>query len=177
MEKSARDLAEVILARKSVRHFTGEKADEASLISLLRAGMAAPSANDIRPWAFIMVTEPALLEELADGLPFAKMLPAAGSAIVVCARQDKIARGTHPGMWVQDCSAVTENILLAAEAMGLGAVWTACHPHEARSAHVAKVLQIPPEIIVFNVIAVGHPTGEDLPRDKYDPVLIHREKW
>jgi nitroreductase len=166
-----------IHSRKSVRHFTGQKAVAETLETLIRAGMAAPSAKDIRPWAFIMVTDDSLLEKLAAGLPFAKMLPRAGAAIVVCGDLGKASLGTHPEMWVQDCSAVTENILLAAEGLGLGAVWTACYPHRARSGHTAKVLEIPSEMMPFNVIAIGYPTGEDLPGDKFDAGLIHHEKW
>ncbi len=171
------DILRVIHSRKSVRHFTGDKVPAPQLEILVRAGMAAPSAKDIRPWAFLIVRDEQILADLAGGLPFAKMLPSAGSAIVVCCDQARSAAGTHPEMWVQDCSAATQNILLAAEAMGLGAVWTACYPHAARYGHAAKILRLPPEIIPFNVIAIGFPTGGDLPKDKFDSSRIHQDGW
>src|SRR5512138_2410778 len=169
MDAHPNPVLRTIFSRKSVRHFTGGKVPSKTLETLILAGMAAPSAKDIRPWTFILVTEDRTLEKLAAGLPFAKMLPQAGAAIVVCGDLMKASAGTHPEMWVQDCSAVTENILLAAEGLGLGAVWTACYPHRARSGHAARVLEVPDEIIPFSVIAIGYPTGVDVPKDKSDP--------
>jgi nitroreductase len=166
-----------IHSRKSVRNYTGQKTGRETLMVLMRAGMAAPSAKNIRPWVFIGVTDPEVLQKLAKGLPFAKMLPKAGAAIAVCGDMEKASAGTHHEMWVQDCSAVTQNILLAAESMGLGAVWTACYPHRERFHYAAGVLGVPSSVIPFCLIAVGYPTGEDLPQDKYDPGLIRWDRW
>lgn len=177
MQAEPNPVLRIIHSRKSVRSFTGQKADRETLEVLIRAGMAAPSARDFRPWFFIAVTDDAVLQELADGLPHAKMLPSAGAAIVVCGDMKIAHSGAHPELWVQDCSAATENILLATESMGLGAVWTACYPYDERAGQAIAVLGLPPHIVPLNVIAVGYPSGKDHPKDKFDPSRIRWEKW
>jgi|WetSurMetagenome_2_1015567.scaffolds.fasta_scaffold68592_3 nitroreductase len=177
MESKSSVIFENIHNRKSVRHYNGKPADKEQLLQLIKAGMAAPSAKNIQPWAFIGITDAKTLETLAAELPFAKMLPSAGSAIVVCGDLIKASEESHPDMWAQDCSAATENILLGAEALGLGAVWTACWPHRIRSAYVASVLGVPEHIVPFCVIAIGHSTGEDLPINKFQQDNIRWEKW
>ena len=170
------DAITVIHSRKSVRNFTGEGVTAEQLDVLLRAGMCAPTAVNMQPWAFVVVTDRSTLDSLAAGLPFAKMLYKAGAAIIVCAIPEK-AYDKRTEYAVIDCSLASENILLAAEAIGLGALWTAAYPYDDRAGHVRKVLNIPQDIIPLNVIPIGHPTGEDKPKDKYKQENIHKEKW
>jgi nitroreductase len=139
--------------------------------------MAAPSGRNQQPWAFIAITDPAVLGKLAEGLPYAKMLPQAGSAIVVCGYSVPPSRPGSKDLWEQDCAAATQNILLAAEAMNLGAVWTAVHPYPERQEYIRKIMNIPSNIYPFCVIPVGYPTGEEKPKDKFDSEKIHWEKW
>ena len=167
----------VIHSRKSVRHYIDRKATKEDLLTLVKAGMAAPTAVDRRPWAFVIVTDKAKLEELEAGLPHAKMLTKAGAGIIVCGVLGKALPGEGKEFWVQDCSAATENILLAAESMGLGAVWTAAYPSQERMDSIRKVLGIPENIIPLNVIPVGYPAGDESPKDKFDPANVHWEKW
>ncbi len=167
---------EVIHSRKSVRHFTGEAVSKQDLETILKAGMAAPTAVNKQPWAFVVVTKKDQLLKLAQGLPYAKMLDKAGAAIVVCAIPAKAHEGKTEYA-VIDSSLAGENILLAAEALGLGAVWTAAYPQPDREAWVRKTLSIPDDLIPLNVIPIGHPTGQDKPKDKYKPENIHWEKW
>jgi nitroreductase len=162
--------------RKSVRNFTGESVSRDALDTILRAGMAAPTAVNRQPWSFIVITDRKILDELAKGLPYAKMLDKAGAAIIVCAIPDKAYEGKTE-FAIIDCSCASENILLAAEALGLGAVWTAAYPDKERMDFVRKTLNIPQNIIPLNVIPVGHPTGTDKPKDKYRQENIHWEKW
>jgi nitroreductase len=166
-----------IFARKSVRHFTGSPASRDELELLMKAAMAAPTARNMQPWSFAGVLDPVILKNLAEGLPYAKMLPQAGSAVVVCGDMDKRSPGSNLELWVQDCSAATQNLLLAAESLGLGAVWTACYPYEARYRWVRKVLGLPAHIMPFSVVPVGHPSGEDVAKDKFRPENIHWDKW
>jgi nitroreductase len=98
------------------------------------------------------------------------------AAIVVCAIPEK-AHDKRMEFAVIDSTCASENILLAAEALGLGAVWTAAYPYKDRMDVARKALNIPQDIIPLNVIPVGHPTGTDKPKDKYKPENIHREKW
>jgi len=164
----------VIHSRKSVRHYLDRKATKEDLLTLVKAGMAAPTAMDRRPWAFVIITDRAKLEELEAGLPYTGMLTKSGAGIVVCGILEKAPLGE---VWVQDCSAATENILLAAESMGLGAVWTGAYPSQERMSHIRKVLDMPENIVPLNVIPVGYPVGDENPKDKFDPANVHWEKW
>ena len=175
-ERDVQDAMTVIHSRKSVRSFTGEAVSAEDLDQILRAGMAAPSAVGRSPWAFVVVTERATLDRLREGLPYAKMLDKAGAAIVVCGVPAK-AHLQKVEYAVIDGSLASENILLAVEALGLGAVWTAAYPYDDRAAHVRAVLGVPAEVIPLNVIPIGHPTGADKPKEKYRAEMIHRERW
>jgi nitroreductase len=171
-----RGALEVIYARKSVRHFTGEAVGREDLETLVRAGMAAPTAVNKQPWSFVVVTGRERLDSLGSGLRYARLLANAGAAIVVCARPAEAA-GQRAEYAVIDGSLASQNILLAAEALGLGALWTACYPDSAAMATVRARLGIPGDVIPLNVIPVGRPTGEDKPKDKYRPDKIHWEQW
>jgi len=177
MSTKSDSLLDVIFTRKSVRSYTGEVVSKQDLDMLLKAAMAAPSGRNQQPWAFIAVTNPDTLKQLADGLPFAKMLPAAGSGIIICGYSVPSTRSGGKDLWEQDCSAATENILLAAEAMGLGAVWTAVHPYPDRQDFIRNMLGIPSHIYPFSLIPVGYPTGAEQPKEKYDPGIVHWEQW
>ncbi len=169
-------ISKIILERASVRKFTGEAVPAEKLDAIVRAGFAAPSAVDVRPWAFIVVTERAKLDELASGLPFAKMLAAAGAAVIVCGLPGK--SGFAKLFWQEDCSAASENILLAAKAEGLGAVWTAVYPDPERLAHVRRTLGIPADVEPLNVIPIGVVDGGyPAAKDKYDPSAVHQNSW
>ena len=166
----------VIHSRKSVRNFTGGSVGRSNLDKILRAGMAAPTAMNKQPWSFVVVTDRKILDALSAGLPSAKMLSKAGAAIIVCTDPD-LANGKSRDFAVIDASLAGENILLAVEALGLGAVWTAAYPDADRMTTVRTVLHIPPNIIPLNVIPIGIPTGEDKPKDKYKKERVHWEKW
>ncbi len=178
MKGDLMDDLNLIFSRKSVRHFQRGKAiDKDKLKLLVQAGMSAPSAVNIQPWEFIAVTDTRLLEALADRLPNAAMLREASAAIIVCGDPRKDERGIADKFWVQDCSAATENILLAAEALGLGAVWTGLYPNQERIADIRPLLSLPERIIPLNVIPLGYPAEKVLPKDKWDEKRLHWETW
>lgn len=161
-----------ILQRKSVRSYRSDMPVEKEKVeNLLRAGMAAPSGKDKRPWEFIVVDERELLDSLAAHLPYAKMFTSAPMAIVVCADE------TKSDYWYLDCSAAAENMLLAAEAQGLGAVWTATYPYRERMEVVSRFLHTPSQVKSLCVIPVGYPMGGQEPKDKWDESRIHYNKW
>jgi nitroreductase len=170
-------ILENILSRKSVRNFTGEPVTKACLLLLMKAGMAAPSARNRQPLAFVAVKERSMLNALGDGLPFTKMLFKAGACIVVCGDAAVTLEEGATDLWYQDAAAATENILLAVEAMGLGAVWSALYPLPDRENHVRKLLNLPASVTPFSIIPIGHPTGEDQPKDKFRAERIHWETW
>lgn len=167
--KHMNETLKVIHSRKSVRHFTNQAVSEEQIELLLQAGMAAPTAVNRQPWAFYVVTRRETLDSLSEQLPYAKMLSQAQAAIVVCGDMEKADNLKDKAYWVQDCSAATQNILLAAESIGLGAVWTAVFPYDDRSKVVIETLKLPGHHIPLNVIPIGYPTGEDKPKDKWKP--------
>lgn len=170
------DLGQTVLdniaTRVSVRSYLDKPVEEVKIEQLLRAGMAAPSAVNKQPWHFVVVTDKEQLKALAKTNPYAGMAAKAPLAIVVCGDMKKALPGKAQEFWVQDCSAATENILLAANALGLGAVWTGTYPTEERCEAVAKVLQLPKSIVPLNIIVIGYPDGKNTPKDKWKPSNI-----
>ncbi len=156
-----------ILARTSIRSYQDRPVEQDKIEKLLRAGMAAPSAVDKRPWHFVVVTDKQVLEGLAQANPNAGMAARAPLAIVVCGDKTK-ALTRVPDYWIQDSSAATENILIAAQGMGLGAVWTGTYPVTERVEKVAAVLNLPEHIIPFCTIVIGYPERYQAPKDKWD---------
>lgn len=170
---------ENIFSRKSVRSYTQDPIPDEMLQTLVKAGMAAPSAMNRQPWEFIIINDRDTLDALAGKLKYAKMLSEAQAAIVVCSEtMITLSDGTvvENNFWEHDASAATENILLAAEAMGLGAVWTAASDVE-RSAIVREALGITGTVMPLCVIPIGWPAGNDRPKDKWKPEKIHYNRW
>lgn len=178
-DNSCNAVIDNIMTRVSVRSYKADPVPEAMIETMLRAGMAAPSAMNRQPWEFIVVDDRATLDSLAGKLRHAKMLAQAPLAIVVCA---ETMVTTHDGVtsenrfWMHDASAATENILLAAHALGLGAVWTAASDAE-RSAAVCETLGLNGTVKPLCVIPIGFPDTENEPKDKWKPEKIHRNRW
>lgn len=166
-----------IIERASVRRFTDQPVDQAQKEALLHAGMCAPSGVNKQPWEFILVDDPAILKELADALPYAKMAAHAPMAIVVCGNRARFLEGDDSTLWEQDLSAASENILLAAHALGLGAVWTCLYPHSDRMASASRLLHLPDDVIPFNLIPAGYPAVAPHPMDKWHSDRIHHNGW
>ena len=162
-----------ILQRKSVRAYTDRAVSHEQLDTLIRAAMAAPTGRDMRPWHFIVLEGRHQLSPLAEQLPYAKMLAEAQAAVVVCGDMSVTDKEGNPSRnWTFDCSAATENLLLQAEAMGLGAVWTGVYPYDERLEAVKQALHLPDHLIPLNVIPIGYPKGNPQPKDKYDPAKV-----
>lgn len=166
------EFIQTIFARRSIRKYTGEPVSEADIKTLLEAAMAAPSSSNRKPWQFVVVTERQTLDSLAEAHPYGKMLFEATLCISVCGHLTEMER-----YWVQDCSAATENLLLAATALGLGAVWLGVYPREERVAAVRRILSLPETITPLNLISIGHPAEGKEPRTQYDESRVHRERW
>lgn len=173
---AARIVLDNIATRASVRQFTDQPVPDAVMEEILRAGMAAPSAVNKQPWAFVVVTEPERIAALNEVHPYAN-LKTATAAVIVCGDMDKALEGRAREYWVQDCSAVTENILLAAHALGLGAVWCGVYPSPDRVSAVSEVLGLPGSIVPLNIVTMGYPAAEVQPKDKWDPARIHYQQW
>ena len=166
-----------IMTRVSVREFTGEKISAEQIDTLLRAAMAAPSAINKQPWAFIVVTDEAIIAQLGEALPYSRCANHPAVAIIPCGDLSKAIPGEMGAFWINDVSAATENLLLAAHAMGLGAVWTGLHPDMNRAAMVQQMLGLPEHIIPLCVVPVGIPAEQPAIKDKYNPENIHYNVW
>ena len=160
-----------IFERKSVRSFEDKAISKDTLELLVKAGMAAPSAMNRQPWQFFVSTDRVKMDTLSNRLPYAKMLKESAAAIVVLGNPEVSKQ------WMIDCSACTQNILLAAESLGLGAVWTAAYPYEDRVNAIKEVYAIPDPWQPLALIPAGYPKGEHKPKDKWDPAKVHYEVW
>ena len=166
-ENCSNEAIKNIMTRTSIRKYTDQPVLKTDIETLLRAGMAAPTAVNRQPWHFVVVTDKAKLKELSGGR--GGMLEQCALAIVVCGNMEKTIKGKGQEFWIQDCSAATENILLAANALGLGAVWTGGYPMEERVASISKALKLPETIIPLCTIVIGHPAESPTPKDKWKP--------
>lgn len=166
-----------IMTRTSVRAYTDEALTKEQIDTLLRAGMAAPSALNKQPWEFVVIDDKETLKSLKNLYKGARMADQAAVGIAVCGNLQNAIEGEGQGYWVDDASAATENILLAAHAMGLGAVWTGVHVSDDRVTGVRELLSLPEYVTPLCVIMVGHPAESPEPKDKYNAEKIHYNKW
>ncbi len=167
---------ENLFARRSVRRFGDAPVAPEQIDRLLQAAMAAPSAGNRQPWHFIVVTDAATRAQLADTSPYAGMVAQAPLCIVPCG-EPALSIAGRTDFWIQDLSAATENILLAAVGLGLGAVWCGVYPLPERASAARGILGIPDEIVPFAYLAIGHPAEHPEPRTRYDPARVRHERW
>lgn len=165
---------EAILTRRSIRRYTDRPVPDQVIKELLEAAMSAPSAKDERPWHFVVVRDRKVLDEIPHHHPYAQMLKQAPVAIVVCA---DLRLDVCDGFWVQDCSAATENILIAAQAKGLGAVWVGIYPVEDRVRAMRRILGMPEHVVPLALVPVGYPAEHKPPANRYDTARIHYDRW
>ena len=176
-ESNGNGMLETIMTRTSIRQYTDQPVEKEKIEAMLRAGMAAPTAVNAQPWHFVVVSDKAKLDELAAANPRAGMLKSAPLAIVVCGDMTKAMEGKGRQFWIQDCSAATENILLAAHAQGLGAVWTALYPMEERIQPVSEALKLPDTLIPLCTVVIGYPAEQPEPKDKWKPENISYNEY
>jgi len=171
--ESMNETLQTIHNRKSVRAYTNQAVPKEKVEVLLKAAMVAPSSRDNQPWLFYVVTNRETLNKLAERLPSAQMLAKAPMAIIVCGDNAKNIKQPDQALnWALDCSAASQNLLLAAESEGLGAVWTGVFPYKDRVKVVQDVLQLPENIVPLNAIPIGYPAGNEKPKNKYKPENI-----
>ena len=165
---------EAIMTRKSVREFEEKRLPGEMLGKLLAAGMQAPSARNGQPWHFVVITEKETLAAVKEFSPHAAMAGAASAGILVCGDTTNARSKEY---FVQDCAAATENILLAAHAMGMGGVWTGVYPDEKKMDGFRKLLGIPAHIAPVSFAVVGFPRKKEAAEPRYDEKKVHLEKW
>lgn len=167
------DAIEAIMSRASVRKFLPQKLDEQQIETLLRAAMAAPSAGNKQPWQFVVITNRDVMLQISAQFQTAAPLVSAPLAIVVCGNLDRTFEGEGVDYWIEDTSAATQNILLAAHALGLGAVWCGIYPLSERVSFLKTLLHMPNNICPLGVVAVGYAAEKVEPKDKWNPSAVH----
>ena len=168
------DALEAIRTRRSIRKYDDKPVPDEVVQELLAAAMSAPSACNTQPWHFVVITDRGLLAEVPKVNPHAGMARAAPLAILVCG---DVTLKQVPGYWVVDCAAAVQNLLLAAHALGLGAVWTGVYPRQERMDGFARLVNLPEHVAAHSLIVLGYP-AETLPReDRYQAERVHRDRW
>jgi len=168
------DQIDIVLTRRSIRKYTKKSIPDDTIKELLDAGVSAPSAGNQQPWQFIVIDDRKLLDYLPTFLPNGKMLADADKAILVCG---DLNVEKHKGYWMLDCSAATQNILLAAHAKGLGACWLGVYPKDERVENLKKLFKIPEHVIPFSVVSLGYPNEESGKVNRYDDSIVHTNTW
>ncbi|NPV09947.1 MAG: nitroreductase family protein [Anaerolineae bacterium] len=163
----ARPVLQTILARRSIRRYTGEAVSRDQIEAMLDAAMAAPSGNGVRPWVIVVVQDEGQRRRLSQVHRYARMVSEAPVAFAMCADPEDTQ------FWVDDCSAATENILLAAQAMGLGGVWIGIYQRQEYQEKVREILRLPSNLAVHCLIAVGHPDESKPPHGRYSPEAVY----
>lgn len=168
------DALEAIHGRRSIRKYQDQPVPEDLLWRLLAAAMSAPSACNAQPWQFVVISDPAILAEIPRINPHARMAQGAPVAILVCGDLDL---EVSAGYWVVDCAAAVQNLLLAAHALGLGAVWTGVYPREDRIKGLSRLLALPQNVVPHSLIVLGYPAEQPASEDRYRAERVHRERW
>lgn len=168
---------EDIMTRTSVRSYSDKEVSSEQIDTLLRAAMAAPTAGNKQPWRFVVINERAILDSIGNNFGTMTMAKQASIAVIMCGDVTATFDGEGQGYWIQDVSAASENLLLAAHAMGLGAVWCGIYPMTERVQQFSKMLDLPKNIIPMACICIGYPSGETTPKDKWKPEYIHYNSW
>lgn len=168
------DTLDLIIGRRSIRKYTEQTVADETIIEIIKAGMYAPSAGNAQTWEFIVIRNKETFFKITEVHPYSQMLKSASAAIVVCGN---LQREKYKDFWVQDCSAATENILLAAHTLGLGAVWLGVYPIMDRVHGLQKILNLPQSVVPLSIIPVGYPAEQKEVPDRYNEKYIHYEYW
>jgi len=168
------DAMQAILSRRSIRRYTDKPVSDEVVEQLLKSAMSAPSAGNEQPWHFVVIRDRQILNEIPKIHPYSGMLKEAPLAILICGDE---SLQKYKGYWVQDCSAATENLLIAVNALGLGGVWLGVYPIEDRVVGIRKLLGMPESVIPFALISIGYPAEQKPPADRYDESRVHHDRW
>jgi nitroreductase len=168
------DTLEAIRTRRSVRRYDARPVPEELIEKVLAAAMSAPSARNAQPWHFVVIDDRAMLAEVARINPNAQMARNAPLGIMVCG---DLSLELSPGYWVVDCAAAVENLLLAAHALGLGAVWTGVYPRQERMDGLRRLAKLPDNVMAHSLVLLGYPGEQPPPRDAFRADRIHRNAW
>ena len=168
------DALETILTRRSIRTYTEQKISDEIIDKLIEAAVSSPSAGNQQPWHFIIIDKREILDSITNFHPNAKMLKKCKKAILVCG---DLNLEKYKGYWILDCSAATQNILLAARSLGLGSCWLGVYPREDRIKNLKEMFKLPDNIIPFSIISLGYTDEEQIKGNRETKSRIHKNKW
>lgn len=173
------EVLECIMTRASVRNYKPNKVNDSIITEVLKAGMAAPTAANQQAWHFVVITSQALKDTIADSFQWTKMVRDCAFAVVVCGDMSRLFDGDRvdSGFWTLDCSAASENMLLAAHALGLGGVWCGIYPEADRMARLSAILNLPATLRPLNVLSFGYPETSVVPKQKWDPGKVSYNRF
>ncbi len=168
------DTLKALLTRRSIRKFTDAPITDEQVHTLLNAAMHAPSGSNGQPWHFIVIRKQAILDGIQAFHPSAEVIKGCKVAILVCG---EVGENRHPWYWLEDCANATQNLLLAAHAIGLGAVWLGVAPNQGRMDGMNNLLPLPAGIQPFALIPLGYPAESKEATDRFKPERIHYDGW
>ncbi len=169
------EILDAIFKRRSIRSFLDQPVEQEKIIACLQAAMAASTAANSQPWEFVVVTQSETLKRFRDEFVFAKYQ--APCAIVVCSNKKLAFKGPGHQMWIQDCSAATQNILLAATSLGLGSVWIGIYPLEHNIKRLKSIINLPEDVTPLNIIYLGYPNEVKPPRTRYNEKRVYWQEY
>jgi nitroreductase len=165
---------DAIFKRRSIRKYKEQPVEKEKVEKLLRAAMQAPTSGNQRPWEFLVVENKESLEKLSHTSPYSMMVAKAPIAIIMLGNKDLFQ---YPEDWEKDLGAATQNLLLEAVELDLGAVWIGVAPLLECMNNVREVCALPPNIDPFAIVAVGYPLEDKEPIDRFEQSRIHYEKY
>ena len=168
------DTLDAIRTRRSIRTYLDRPVPEELIQKLLVAAMQAPSARNQQPWQFVVIDDRAILARIPKVMPNAGMAGSAPLAILVCG---DLGLEQSEGYWVVDCAAAVENMLLAAHALGLGAVWCGVYPREPRMEGLRQLVGLPQNVVAHSLVVIGYPAEQVQPEDRYRSERVRRNHW
>jgi len=166
-------MVDILLERKSVRKYTNEDVEKKDLDYILHAAMSAPTARNTRCYSFIAIKDKEIHRKIAAVHHAAQMILQAPLAILVVGDKNVAFEEYLP----QDCSAATQNILLAATARGYGSVWCGVYSNKKISEAVEKLFNLPENIKAFSIVVIGKSTDSNPPKNRWQPEKIKYETW
>jgi nitroreductase len=173
-EKDIMDALEAIRTRRSIRQYKKTRVKKELLEQILEAGMMAPSSGNGQPWQFLVLRDRKILEQIGKQFLYAAAAGQAPAAILICG-EPELER--YEGFWEQDCAAATQNMLLAAHALGLGSVWIGLDPRPQRLIDIRSVIEIPDHLVPFALLPVGYSAKTPPPKEAADLRRAHFDQW
>lgn len=166
-----------IQTRVSVRQWTGEAVSDDQIQTLLKCAFAAPSAINQQPWAILVVKDSARIAEIGQIQPASRCDNHPSVVFLLCGDMSKAIEGEGRDYWIQDVSAMMENLLVAAHAMGIDGVWSGIYPIQEKVNNIRTLFELPTHIIPLGFAVIGHPAEQPAIKDKFKSENIHYEKW